>query len=309
MHHGYEVEVAIEYGIEEAILINHFAFWINTNAANGENYISGKFWMYSTIKGLLNSIPELRTARVVNYTIDKLIKKGVLMSGHFTKSTDRTTWYTFTDKGLELVRKYNLGTVDFAILQKRKFDNTKSVNGIDENVNCISINTNNKDNKKEDNNINIVQTDLFGSPEEVEAAKKAAAKKKQEEEIAQIEEAKKLLDEEFNKLYDLYGRKQAKANAMKEWQRLSPEDRTAVLEKTPAWVENYNSKHTTREYQPLLSTFLHQRRWEDELENLILQTDVTTTKQQRSGSRITESAASNASINEAARQLSDLLGG
>lgn len=249
MHHGYEVEVAIEYGIEEAVLINHFAFWINSNASQGVNYIDGRFWTYSTTKGLLNSLPELRTPRVVNYAIECLVKKDILMIGHHCKNgADRTTWYAFSDKGLEMVRKYNLGTVDFAILQNRKFDNTKLVNATDNFGKCISIDTNIEDSKKEDINNNTVQKDLFGNEEE-----------------AQTEKAMDMIEEEFKRLWDLYGKKQAHKASLAKWKQLSPKDRAEALEKTPAWVEHYLSKHTTRDYQPLLSTFLNNRRWTDEL--------------------------------------------
>ena len=35
--HSFNVDIAKKYGIEEAIFINHFAFWIKHNTTNKKN--------------------------------------------------------------------------------------------------------------------------------------------------------------------------------------------------------------------------------------------------------------------------------
>ena len=260
MHHGYEVEVAIEYGIEEAILINHFAFWINTNAAQGVNYIDGRFWTFNTKKGLLNALPELKTARVVRYAIDKLVENGIIILGQYSKNNlDKTTWYAFSDKGLEMVRKYNLGTVDFAIVQNRRFETTKLSAPCDEivkrNTNKYTIeDSNNKDN-------NIVQPDLFGGSDKV-----------------QVEaEVKKKVDYEFQFLWDIYGKKKNRQQAENAWKKLSAEERKEVLEKTPEWVKADAARPDFNiQFRPYLSTYINQERWKDELETPQNGTDTST---------------------------------
>jgi hypothetical protein len=104
MVHNYNVEVAVEYGIEEAILINHFAYWIADHAANGTNLHDGRYWTFDTAKALCSVMPEFKNEKRITYLINKLVEQDIIMKGNYNKlSFDRTLWFTFTDKGIQLM--------------------------------------------------------------------------------------------------------------------------------------------------------------------------------------------------------------
>lgn len=65
-----------------------------------------------------------------------------------------------------------------------------------------------------------------------------------------------------------YPRKQGKLEAQRAWSRLSAADRAAALQRMPAQVAQWQLSGTQRRFIPHASTWLNQRRWEDELQDL-----------------------------------------
>lgn len=65
-----------------------------------------------------------------------------------------------------------------------------------------------------------------------------------------------------------YPRRVSKIEAQRAWSRLSAADRTAVLERLPAQVAHWQLSGTERRFIPHPATWLNQRRWEDELDDL-----------------------------------------
>lgn len=108
IHHSFDIQVAQKYGVEEAILIHHFQYWISYNARLKRNFHEGCYWSYQTVDEIVAHFPYMSKERVVNL-IDRLCtgksrfskKKGldfepVLKKGNFNKSAyDRTVWYAF----------------------------------------------------------------------------------------------------------------------------------------------------------------------------------------------------------------------
>ena len=95
MEHSFNIDIAKEYGMFEAVLYNHFLFWIKKNKANGKNYKDGRFWTYSSIKALCDLFPYM-TKNQIEYSIKKLIDNKVLLKAVYNdNSYDRTSWYAF----------------------------------------------------------------------------------------------------------------------------------------------------------------------------------------------------------------------
>ena len=93
--HYFDPNVAAEHGLTEAVLINHFQFWIKTNKRKGINENDGRTWTYCTVRELGEWFDYL-SEKQVRTAIDNLVASGVLMKGNFNKSQyDRTTWYAF----------------------------------------------------------------------------------------------------------------------------------------------------------------------------------------------------------------------
>jgi len=97
MHHSFDIQLAALYGVEEAILIHHFQYWINFNYRTKRNFREGKYWTYQTVKEISAHFPYM-TEKSVRRSIDSLVEKKVLIKGNFNKSSwDRTTWFSLTD--------------------------------------------------------------------------------------------------------------------------------------------------------------------------------------------------------------------
>lgn len=124
MQHGFDVSIAQKYGILEAVLFNHFAFWIAKNKANNANFFDGKYWTYNSVNALLEIFPYC-TRRKLQYALEKMQKEGLLISGNYNKSAyDRTLWYA-------------LGNVGESILQFQEIHFTNLLNGFSNDVQPI----------------------------------------------------------------------------------------------------------------------------------------------------------------------------
>jgi len=129
MQHSFDVEIAKEYGLKEAILLNHLYFWVEKNKANEVHYYDGTYWTYNSVKAFNKLFPYL-SERQINNTLKALKDKGIIQTGNYNKSAyDRTMWYAFTKTGV-------------SIMQKCKMEDTKMSNGDVKNVKPIpDINT------------------------------------------------------------------------------------------------------------------------------------------------------------------------
>jgi len=72
----------------------------------------------------------------------------------------------------------------------------------------------------------------------------------------------------FDEWYEAYPKKQGKATARTKFNRLSNAERTAAMEATLLWAEYARQHPQGNQFVPMASTFLNQRRWEDELPTL-----------------------------------------
>jgi hypothetical protein len=94
--HIFDPNIASEYGITEAVIVQHFQFWIKTNKRKGINENDGRTWTYVTVKELSEWFNYL-SEKQVRTAIAHLVDAGVLMKGNYNRSQyDRTTWYAFT---------------------------------------------------------------------------------------------------------------------------------------------------------------------------------------------------------------------
>jgi hypothetical protein len=108
MEFSFNVEFANRYGIDEAIMIKSFQFWIRLNKANGNNFNDGKYWTYNTNKSLALYF-SFWSEKQVRRIIESLVDKGVLIKGNYNKiGYDRTIWYAFVNEDLYLSDNFHL---------------------------------------------------------------------------------------------------------------------------------------------------------------------------------------------------------
>ena len=132
MEHSFNIELAKEYGILEAILLKNIWFWIEKNRANEKNFYDGTYWTYNSTRAF-NELFPYASESSIKRALKSLQEKGIIKTGNYNKSSyDRTLWYAFTDLGESIV-------------SNRQMETNKSSNGNEQNGLTIpDINTNNK---------------------------------------------------------------------------------------------------------------------------------------------------------------------
>ena len=98
MNYMFDVDIATEHGVDEAIVINNFQFWIFKNKADERNKHDGRTWTFNSVKSF-ESIFPFWSSKQIRRVVDSLVKKGILITGNFNiKGYDRTTWYAFENE-------------------------------------------------------------------------------------------------------------------------------------------------------------------------------------------------------------------
>ena len=122
---SFEAEHAVKYGVEEAVLIWHFRYWIELNHCQGRNRHEGRTWSYQSLKVFTSLFPFWKKS-AIHRIIESLVRQKVLVKGNFNKNQyDRTVWYAFEKEDLWI---------------REHFKNQTSENAFPENGKCISRN-------------------------------------------------------------------------------------------------------------------------------------------------------------------------
>ena len=109
--HSFGIDIATEYGIEEALLLGYVYYWVCRNKEKGVNFHDGKYWTFDSRRALGKKFPYISPSKIYR-AFNHLEKEGLLLTGNYNKITrDRTTWYTLSEKGLSLFEG------DFSIVQ------------------------------------------------------------------------------------------------------------------------------------------------------------------------------------------------
>lgn len=148
--HSYNVSVAVDVGINAAILFYNICYWVEENAANNRNFINGKYWTYNTTEAFSELFPEM-TYNQIDYALRALKKKGYIEWDYLSEDgRDRTKYYTICD-----FEKW-IG------IQNCNLEHSKMELGIksddiyiNNNIDTISDNKQEADDKQSDNSHNI----------------------------------------------------------------------------------------------------------------------------------------------------------
>jgi DNA-binding PadR family transcriptional regulator len=132
MQHRFDTEIAKQYDIVTAILLDNFYFWIEKNRLNERNFKDGRYWTYNTKKAMVESFPYLNE-RQLDYALKKMVEQGLIIKGNYNESKfERKLWYAITDFG-------------YSILQNCKMYDTSYNIDIDNTSTNTSTNTDNKE--------------------------------------------------------------------------------------------------------------------------------------------------------------------
>lgn len=106
--HRFDVGVAIQIGIDKAILLKNIFYWTEFNKIRNTNCHDGQYWTYNTAKAFGDIFPYMN-AKTIARQLKQLQKEGWLLIGNYNQTTfDRTQWYS---ANLERYKDAQLGIV------------------------------------------------------------------------------------------------------------------------------------------------------------------------------------------------------
>jgi len=121
MEYSFNIHIAKKYGVDEAIMIKNFQFWILKNEASEKHSHKGSYWTYNSVSSFAKVFP-FWTKSQVSRVLKSLIDKNLLEVDNFNKiSYDRTRWYSFTDYAIHEMQK--------CIVANAEMEGSKPVNG------------------------------------------------------------------------------------------------------------------------------------------------------------------------------------
>ena len=112
-HHSFNTAVAEDFGVEKAILLEHFVFWVRKNYANRINiYKDGKAYTYNSAEAFAEIFTYFKTRKIAEL-LRQMEADGLLHSIQI-RGTDRRKSYTVSDKGWSyyIAQGYDSGMVE-----------------------------------------------------------------------------------------------------------------------------------------------------------------------------------------------------
>tara|TARA_R110000744_G_scaffold45241_4_gene100491 strand:- start:6559 stop:7263 length:705 start_codon:yes stop_codon:yes gene_type:complete len=86
------------YGVDEAVMLHHLAFWVFRNKLNNNNEIDGQTWTWNSARAYTEIFPFWNKDQI-RRILSSLEKKGAVKSAvHNRAGWDRTKWYTITNE-------------------------------------------------------------------------------------------------------------------------------------------------------------------------------------------------------------------
>jgi DnaD/phage-associated family protein len=105
MDYSFNTDVAVEVGVEAAVIFQNIAFWCKKNAANEKHFHDGNYWTYNSRRAWHDLFPFF-TERKVSRLLQKLKEAGLIEVGNYNAiGYDRTLWYAVTPKGWKLLKQ------------------------------------------------------------------------------------------------------------------------------------------------------------------------------------------------------------
>lgn len=97
LQHQFDVNIAAEFGLPEAVFVHRVYVLVLANEANGRNEHEGRYWTYDSAKAICSNCPYW-SPRQVEGIIQRCRDKGLILTAKLSdNSYDRTNWYTVTD--------------------------------------------------------------------------------------------------------------------------------------------------------------------------------------------------------------------
>lgn len=112
MNHSFSKEVAVQYGVDEAILLENLNFWLTKNQANEKHFYDGEYWTYNSSRAFTVMFPYW-SKNQIERIIKSLKDKQLILTGNYNATPyDRTRWFAFTHKAKSLYGNAEMENVE-----------------------------------------------------------------------------------------------------------------------------------------------------------------------------------------------------
>jgi hypothetical protein len=119
MEHSFNVQFAQKYGIEEAIIVHNFYFWLRKNIANEKHLHNGRYWTYNSNNAFTKLFPYINKTKIFR-VLKHLEECDIILKDNFnTNVWDKTLWYSFSDHGLYELYAFGYDVTDFGKMNHR----------------------------------------------------------------------------------------------------------------------------------------------------------------------------------------------
>lgn len=258
----FSAELAKQYGLDEAVMLHNFAYWIQKNTLDHRNIYDGRAWTYNTQEAFTDWFPWW-SRRQIQRILSSLRKQGAILTGDYnTDPMDRTTWYALSDEIIDYYDVPKPVTAGRAEQQeisrpdaqedvpqsprKDALQNTEPCCGASETVRIDDLNGATKYNvtKKKHKEKTNTPSDL-----QSDGAQEAR----------------------FKQFWKAYPRKEKRKEALRLWMKLNPDEAlyrrimgglSAYLE-SPQWRDEKGGFR--KQYIPQPTAWLNGERWEDDI--------------------------------------------
>lgn len=240
---GY-AHVAAKYGLEEAIFLDSIVHWYRVNRADGRNYHDGRWWTYNSIAAYTDQFPWW-SAKQIRRIAASLRDQGALLTGNYNSNgRDRTIWYSPSDDALALYGIAVDAQEGNCICPNGQMHVTKQADASAQTGEPLPCS-----NHEDTNN------PPYSPPVGDQAVEKTKRSKSEPYRL-----------DWFEAFWRKYPRKDNKQTALKAWCKLKP-DRALCVQMSAALERDKRSKQWCKddgEFIPCASTWLNQRRWENQ---------------------------------------------
>lgn len=244
VEHHFPPDLAVRCNsVDAAVFLRDIYHWVKKNSANGKHLHDGRYWTYNSMEAYTKIHPYW-TRRKVERIINRCKEEGLLLTGCYNEDKrDRTMWYTLTDEGL----KYFCSDVSAHCIAPNGEARTTEVGNTSHEMGQ-ALPDNIPDNTQQ---ITPIVPQPGDAPVEESKPKKSEPKYK---------------PDTFDWFWQRYPKKSSKQAAIRAWDKLKPDKELCYImlaaldrdRQSPQWTKDGGN------FIPHFSTWLNQRRWEDE---------------------------------------------
>lgn len=115
--HSFSIDVAGEYSVDVALMLQHFCFWYEKVVSDGINKHKGEHWVRLKLIQMNVQFPYWGYSKI-RHLVDKMIELDLIKKDEFNHmKSDRTKWYTLTNKAKKIlniskVKEYKKATAE-----------------------------------------------------------------------------------------------------------------------------------------------------------------------------------------------------